>query len=597
LSDIPSLFQQALLEQQYRNFSSAEQIYRDILRLNPEHADTLHQLGMIEFERCNYDAAIILVEQSLHLMPTQPNWWMNYGAILHAAGKVTEALSSYEKALIVNAGILLTAGQKDEALLSYEQALRMNPHNEGTRKALSALQETVSFDKEGKQFLAKLDMLSQRLFYSGLPNESAIIRAAHNELEKRNATPSLEGIKICSVKNPAEWAKDNGFKTIQVTLDIHSAIPKRVPEDIFPHLQKGIEKYLSTLDNDIQVIFTENVLLCLSSYGLRPSDPVYPYFYLFSSLNDIVIEEKFWLPFVVGREGSMFRAINADSSMMLIDFSKSRFKKITDDYRHVLFGNNINWGHWMLDFLPRIAVYDKLPGKRDLKLIFSLLTQNQRDCLNLLGIDDSQIVELDVFRNEVIRYHFDNLVYLPGVPRPGALSYLRRRFADAVDGSVPGPKPKLVYISRRQEAPRHRIANIDEVEICFENSGFCILENLGTMPTKDLVFKLSEARVIVLPFGAELGNIALCRDDAVVIALVPEAYILGTDVDLVNIQTTQYFFGSGLSTVFVLGKTLNPEDNSHDALAIYDLETLKRSIDRALVLGTEPSIGYSINGF
>ena len=96
-----SFFHQAVKEHQKGNLSAAEQGYRDILRLDPNHPGALHQLAMIEFERKHYEAAVSLIDKSLHFVSDELQWWLDYGNILKAAGQTGEAVSTYKKALVI----------------------------------------------------------------------------------------------------------------------------------------------------------------------------------------------------------------------------------------------------------------------------------------------------------------------------------------------------------------------------------------------------------------------------------------------------------------------------------------------------------------
>ena len=80
------IFQQAYAEHNNSKLSEAAEGYRKVLSVEPENANALHLLGLIEFDWNNIDAAIPLVEKSLELAPNELQWLLNYGTILAKAG-------------------------------------------------------------------------------------------------------------------------------------------------------------------------------------------------------------------------------------------------------------------------------------------------------------------------------------------------------------------------------------------------------------------------------------------------------------------------------------------------------------------------------
>jgi len=119
--------------------AEAEQIYRQILAINPLHADCLHLLGMIAFGKGDLETAAELIRQAIAIHATGATYYMNLGTVLHAQGKMGEAEGRYRQALTlkpnlaearVNLGNILQArGELDESVLCYQQVLALNPAN------------------------------------------------------------------------------------------------------------------------------------------------------------------------------------------------------------------------------------------------------------------------------------------------------------------------------------------------------------------------------------------------------------------------------------------------------------------------------------
>jgi Flp pilus assembly protein TadD len=126
----------ALRQHQAGRFSEAEQIYRQILAIDANHADSLHLLGMIEFQVGNHAAAVRMISQAIAINKTQAAYHSNLGTVLQSQGRLDEAASCYEHALILqpnspeihtNLGNIFHAQDKvDEAIAAHQRALALN---------------------------------------------------------------------------------------------------------------------------------------------------------------------------------------------------------------------------------------------------------------------------------------------------------------------------------------------------------------------------------------------------------------------------------------------------------------------------------------
>jgi tetratricopeptide (TPR) repeat protein len=207
--DVHELFRQAALRHQAGDLPGAETLYRKVLRLRPQHAHSLHLLGLIRFGRGELDAAadgmeasirsdgrhvdvfynLGLVrhaqqrlaaakqcyERALALKPELPEAWNSLGNLSLAENNPEDALNCYAKALELrpgfadahrNLGVALAAqGRKEEAEGSYRRALALNPQDADTHnhlgtllstqarklEAMNAYREAVQFDpRHGK---------------------------------------------------------------------------------------------------------------------------------------------------------------------------------------------------------------------------------------------------------------------------------------------------------------------------------------------------------------------------------------------------------------------------------------------------------------
>jgi tetratricopeptide (TPR) repeat protein len=115
----------------------AARIYRAILATNPEHADALHLLGVIAYQKGNHAQACDLIGQAIALQPGVASYYSNLGEVHRATGQLERAQACYRTALTLqpdsseaanNLGlILLSQGNATAAIEQFQAALRNKP--------------------------------------------------------------------------------------------------------------------------------------------------------------------------------------------------------------------------------------------------------------------------------------------------------------------------------------------------------------------------------------------------------------------------------------------------------------------------------------
>ena len=127
----------ALRQHRAAGFSEAENIYRQILAVDANHADSLHLLGMIEFQAGNHAAAVGMIRRAIEIDKTQAAYHSNLGTVLQSQGGLDEAVMCYQRALTLqpdspeihtNLGNIFHAQDRvDEAIACHERALALKP--------------------------------------------------------------------------------------------------------------------------------------------------------------------------------------------------------------------------------------------------------------------------------------------------------------------------------------------------------------------------------------------------------------------------------------------------------------------------------------
>jgi tetratricopeptide (TPR) repeat protein len=89
----------ALRQHQAGQLAEAEALYRQILAVDPRHADALHLLGVIAHQVAKHELAVELIGQALALNGTAAQYHNHLGDALRALKRLPAAVESYRRAL------------------------------------------------------------------------------------------------------------------------------------------------------------------------------------------------------------------------------------------------------------------------------------------------------------------------------------------------------------------------------------------------------------------------------------------------------------------------------------------------------------------
>ena len=137
LDRIASLAKKGKAFHQQNNFVEAQEIYEEILLIQPGHFDTLSLLGSLFAQIKKYSEAIKYLSKALKINSNDARTQCNQGIVLKELKRFDEALSSFDQAITIepsyadafnNQGIVLMELKRfDEALSSYDQAIMIEP--------------------------------------------------------------------------------------------------------------------------------------------------------------------------------------------------------------------------------------------------------------------------------------------------------------------------------------------------------------------------------------------------------------------------------------------------------------------------------------
>jgi tetratricopeptide (TPR) repeat protein len=127
----------AIQHHQAGQLQLAEQIYRQILAVEPNHVDALHLLGVLACQAGRHQAGIEYIARAIGLNGGQAAFHSNLGEAYRAVRRIPEAVACYRRALELNpdyAGVhnnlgiaLKDQGKTNEAVACFRRALELAP--------------------------------------------------------------------------------------------------------------------------------------------------------------------------------------------------------------------------------------------------------------------------------------------------------------------------------------------------------------------------------------------------------------------------------------------------------------------------------------
>ena len=136
--NIEEIFTLAGQEYKKNNFKSAEKLYKEILKKNPNHFDSIVLVGTLSAQFGKLEIAKQLFQKAIQINPNHPRVYYNLGLVFKEIGEYQKAISYYEKAIKIkpeyfiaynNLGIVFyELGEFQKAISCHKQAIQINPN-------------------------------------------------------------------------------------------------------------------------------------------------------------------------------------------------------------------------------------------------------------------------------------------------------------------------------------------------------------------------------------------------------------------------------------------------------------------------------------
>jgi predicted TPR repeat methyltransferase len=207
--DLAAKFDFALQHHRAGRVPKARQLYRKILKAVPDHADTLHMLGLLENQSGHAEKAVELLNRAAEAGAASAELYTNLGSALQASGKFAEAIAAYRRAIALNpvfalahnnlGNALRAAGQPGAALDAIGEAIRIAPdfalahynlgdllYAQGRRdEAVAPLKRALALDPG---FAKVCNSLATIYMEQGDTEEAIVLFQRTLELDRHNAS-------------------------------------------------------------------------------------------------------------------------------------------------------------------------------------------------------------------------------------------------------------------------------------------------------------------------------------------------------------------------------------------------------------------------
>jgi len=239
-------FALAVKNHKKNNFQIAENLYKEALKTNPNHFESIYYLGTLLAQTKRFNLAKPLLHKAIQIQPNYADAHFNLGIVLRELGKHQKAKSCYEKAIQINpnyAGahnnlglVFDELGEYQKAITCYQEALKLKSDFVGAQanisniyisqlddseKAISESYKTLKMHHEASKFI------NQRISLYRLKHDVQQAKYLSSKNYKINGIKKFQkiGNEILSRK---ENGRDSGNSNKKILLnhdEINSLLP------------------------------------------------------------------------------------------------------------------------------------------------------------------------------------------------------------------------------------------------------------------------------------------------------------------------------------------------------------------------------------
>lgn len=244
----------AMEHHQLGRLNLAEQIYRQVLEVDPDQAVAIHLLGLIAHQGGQLSEAELLYRRALGIQPDYAEAHSNLGAALKQSGKREEAISHFRRVVELRPDLLkgyhqlgyalVENGKADDAVACFQSALKLDAQSVITISGMgTALQVAGKLEPAGRCFRRAVELS---------PNDASI----HNNLGNLLAMLGDSAGAIESYSNALRV--DPGFVDGHYNLG-NLFVARGMPEQAIEQFRRAIQRKpdYAQAHNNLGVALTE----------------------------------------------------------------------------------------------------------------------------------------------------------------------------------------------------------------------------------------------------------------------------------------------------------------------------------------------------
>ncbi len=224
-----------------------------------------------------------------------------------------------------------------------------------------------------------------------------------------------------------------------------------------------------------------------------------------------------------------------------------------ETYVHIKQSWDSNYGHWLIESLPRVDLAKRIARGETCKWILTLVSPQMarvyRQTMATFGVEERRLILTD--KTPV---YCERLVYplpltrQPWVKAPIIVPILRQvgeRLREK-NSETSLPRPERLFIER-PAGMRRQLLNQAEIRERLERRGYTAIKP-GAHSCAEQAILFSRARQVVGTIGAELANLVFCENAISLLALAPAEMLDDFYLDLLSHLRGRYFSLHGLAT-------------------------------------------------
>ena len=136
--NINEIFELAIQRHKENNFKIAEELYKKILKIDPNHFKSLHLLGSLSAQVKDLNQAKKFLEKAIEIKNDYSETYYNLGNVLVDLEEIQKAINCFEKVIQINpnnadahnnlGNLLKKLGKIQDAESCYKKAIKINPN-------------------------------------------------------------------------------------------------------------------------------------------------------------------------------------------------------------------------------------------------------------------------------------------------------------------------------------------------------------------------------------------------------------------------------------------------------------------------------------